>query len=438
MLDAGGSLLVRDARPGSPAWPQAVIKAELVAEALAAGGLDAMAVGGADWLLGLPKVLALREAHGLPILAANLVCSGSRPFPSSRMLEAGGLKVGVVGFTSGTVEGCVVEPVEEAAARAVAEVAGADVVVALAPVEQASIHALPRAAPAIHFVIDGRSGRRFDDPDTAAGAWWLAHGHRGQNLGVVGLRPMVGADGWVPSDRAGALARERDTLIARRDAAAAEAERGGAPRRVERAQEQVAWYAEKIAEVEAEQGALTSGRAGSLFTWKIVPLDAQVPDHPATAALVAAGKARIATAEAPSEPLVIGPRVVADGPFAGSEACAACHPSETAQWAATGHARAWAGLSASDRALDRQCVGCHVTGWGADGGPESPVAAAPFRDVQCEACHGPSRAHLAAPATVRPIRTPLAEVCTGCHDGVQDQGRFDQDAYWPRVVHDAP
>ncbi len=36
------------------------------------------------------------------------------------------------------------------------------------------------------------------------------------------------------------------------------------------------------------------------------------------------------------------------------------------------------------------------------------------------------------------IRTPPVSTCTGCHDGQKDEGRFEEAAYWARVVHAPP
>ncbi|MEO0606474.1 MAG: multiheme c-type cytochrome, partial [Myxococcota bacterium] len=80
---------------------------------------------------------------------------------------------------------------------------------------------------------------------------------------------------------------------------------------------------------------------------------------------------------------------------------------------------------------------CHVTGAHRRGGPSAPKGTGSYRDVQCEACHGPSRAHAERPddASLRPVRSPDEATCRTCHDGEQDGGRFDLATYLPQVVH---
>src|SRR5690606_32526246 len=125
-------------------------------------------------------------------------------------------------------------------------------------------------------------------------------------------------------------------------------------------------------------------------------LSRDVADHPATAAWVADGLAKIEALEAPAA--VDGWVAPAGSPYAGADACAGCHEAEHAQWRGTPHANAWATLERERRAMDADCYACHATGVGADGGPTRPAAVGGLRDVQCEACHGPSRAHAARPA----------------------------------------
>ena len=68
-------------------------------------------------------------------------------------------------------------------------------------------------------------------------------------------------------------------------------------------------------------------------------------------------------------------------------------------------------------------------------GVSHPTMVGELTDVGCEACHGPGKAHAASPTTVKLQASPGIEVCTQCHDGVQDEGRFDAETYLSRVRH---
>jgi predicted CXXCH cytochrome family protein len=113
----------------------------------------------------------------------------------------------------------------------------------------------------------------------------------------------------------------------------------------------------------------------------------------------------------------------------------ACHKEQHAQWSTTNHVRAWQALASKDRTMDQDCWSCHVTAANVAGGPTDPASTVGFHDVQCEACHGPGRAHAVQPQANTLVKTPGPEVCVRCHDGKRDGGRFDFESYRARISH---
>ena len=116
-------------------------------------------------------------------------------------------------------------------------------------------------------------------------------------------------------------------------------------------------------------------------------------------------------------------------PAAQQTTCGNCHVLRQRGWVRTGHARAWADLQASGKAA-ASCDRCHTTNGtsnsGADSGGFFAVAASAqryFRDVQCEACHGPGAAHFSVPDETQPIPyltsydSTLHVGCGTCHSG---------------------
>ena len=416
------------------------IKGELIAEATAASGVDAMALGPADWELGVASVQSWVQEHDLPVLAANLTCDGVAPYAGGKVVEAGGHRIGIVGVTLGEVEGCDVSDPHEAITRAAAALEGdPGFIVALVPAssnaELAEVVPQGTELP-VDVVLDGRGRPAMAGPEGRAGALFMGAGSRGKSMGLMFLDFDGNAERtWVVADPQGVQDRIERTkrLLAKaqeRVAAAPTPEAG------ERYKAQVLAYTEQLAGLKVQLEEATAA-TGDRLTFGQADLDASVPDHEATAALVSAAKQQI-TKAASHDPRTFVPRVVESGPFAGGEACVACHRAQHVQWSTTGHARAWKALVDDDRAFDNECWSCHVTGAQQAGGPASPREAAGFHDVQCEACHGPARAHVEAPGEVKPVRTPPLEVCTGCHDGEQDGGRFDAATYLPKVAHPNP
>lgn len=104
--------------------------------------------------------------------------------------------------------------------------------------------------------------------------------------------------------------------------------------------------------------------------------------------------------------LMMGQVMAADAPFEGRKKCSSCHKSQAKSWRDTAHAKAMDSLKPNarkeaklkadldpekDYTKDKDCVGCHVDGFGEKGGytiesPKRMLAA-----VGCESCHGPGR-----------------------------------------------
>lgn len=90
--------------------------------------------------------------------------------------------------------------------------------------------------------------------------------------------------------------------------------------------------------------------------------------------------------------------------FEGRKKCSGCHKSQSESWQTTAHGKALASLEpgakaeaktkagldpAKDYSEDKDCVGCHTTGFGEDGGYDIDDPSIYVVDVTCEACHGP-------------------------------------------------
>jgi hypothetical protein len=123
-------------------------------------------------------------------------------------------------------------------------------------------------------------------------------------------------------------------------------------------------------------------------------------------------------------------RPEAEPRFAGPEACASCHPGETAKWREGPHAKSME--EPRRRKFDRvwNCLSCHATAPGRPGGHLAPGDAQ--AGVTCEACHGPGAAHVAADG-----RTPMEDAkasCLRCHVPEMSPA-FDVLEKWPPIRH---
>jgi len=139
--------------------------------------------------------------------------------------------------------------------------------------------------------------------------------------------------------------------------------------------------------------------------------------------------ARIEALGAPRKALMPG-----DAAFVGSDACQSCHPDESATWAASGHARAGATLAAKGQAGSADCLACHTTGFGQEGGFPKSASLADHTDlgrVGCESCHGAGGDHVAEGAarigTILSLGDKcdscvILQICGSCHDDANDPG----------------
>ena len=365
----------------------------------------------------------------LPVLAGNLTC-GDATWPLTRTVDKGGRTVGFIGVVSEKPKGCELSDPAAAVTQGLAEVQDADVVVLLSHGVASKDKDLVQ--PGVDFVVNGHSRQSYDSPRELGAAWQLGAGSRGKMLGVVELVFLDDGSGWVDDHRTVALQEDREKLQGRLDVALQQVADAGTVEEKERLGTRVAYYEGEIARVDVEiEAARTAGGGTShRFTNQLVDLDAKYDGHAATDALVDATKDAITALEAPADQASAAP----DGPFLGSESCRGCHQAEYAQWKGTGHASAYDTLAAEKRHLDSDCVSCHTTGYGM-GGPDAPTNVGHLKDVGCESCHGPGQEHLADPAKGKIMNPPAKAVCTGCHDGDQDGGRFVYEDYVPKVTH---
>ncbi|HZU95490.1 MAG TPA: multiheme c-type cytochrome [Planctomycetota bacterium] len=123
--------------------------------------------------------------------------------------------------------------------------------------------------------------------------------------------------------------------------------------------------------------------------------------------------------------------------YATEAACATCHRAQTEIWTKSKHARAWADLEKSGSQKDPECVRCHSIGFREAGGFAEPKRGVhdglDYRNVQCEACHGPRVGHPQSPGVGLPL--PGYDRCTKCHDQEHDPSfdakKFDEALHAP-------
>ncbi len=168
-----------------------------------------------------------------------------------------------------------------------------------------------------------------------------------------------------------------------------------------------------------------------------------IPQHEELLAMVREYRSEIrGTPLAIDDPDTVDPNAipgvaVASG-YVGSAACKDCHAKDYEIWEKSGHARAFATLEAKGSDADPHCISCHTIGFGKTGGYRRPMGSASLTDVGCESCHGPGAEHVARYREGKPSNfrfRPLGPGdCKSCHYG-EFSRPFDWDTFWPGIAH---
>ncbi len=126
---------------------------------------------------------------------------------------------------------------------------------------------------------------------------------------------------------------------------------------------------------------------------------------------------------------------------AGVQECRACHPRTVKKWEESKHAQALEALRKTGEHVNPECLACHTTMFGYQGGYDGTPATAHLGGNQCENCHGPAGQHARDPDNIA-LRQALhlesvsaeAKLCKRCHDPENDP-TFSFARRWPEVVH---
>ena len=469
-IDAGDLLF--ESAPGEMLRAQAELKAKALARGEALMGAAARAVGARDLVRG-PQ-LASGAAEGVPLLDA-----GGMPVPGARdaiLVKAGAVPIGfLAGGLADGFESDLAARVQRLRAQ------GARIAVLLYLPKAGSGPSWPKAvalqgaakAAGIDLIVLGHR----DDLATDAG---LAEGGSPPVLAPQGhFQQLVRVDLQLPKDAAAGA----PVFLSRGEAGKKEALQRF-DERIARLREQAAaapperkqLYLEKAGQQERLRAqaaaAVEAAPAGAIVaTATFLPLDATAGEDAEAKALVAAYDDAVSAmnfAAAQKQPEACPPAAAGEAFYAGlssaapgaETSCATCHKTQTAFWLKTGHAHAWKTLVNVKKDLNLDCVRCHVTGWQQPGGvcridktalggpglgvhdppgAQGEKAGLGRRDVQCEACHGPSSEHAKDPPAHIKAKVAKAD-CLRCHEA-SNSPHFDHEKYLPGVVgpgHGAP
>lgn len=103
--------------------------------------------------------------------------------------------------------------------------------------------------------------------------------------------------------------------------------------------------------------------------------------------------------------------------YVGMDRCKTCHPEHVKAYSEWKYSRNFRILEMRGKDHDAQCLPCHTTGYGKQGGFRNVEETPHMKNIQCEACHGPASLHVKAPTVEEHQRTLSIpkNICTTCH-----------------------
>ncbi|MCW5836208.1 MAG: hypothetical protein KIS78_27660 [Labilithrix sp.] len=437
---AAGPLFFMDMDIPDEKKSQEIAKAETIAATLKTLKLAAFAPAKNGFAAGVETLARLRDASGAALLAAN-VSAGALAPAKTKIIDVGGIKIGVIGVAApdkaapapGQKETPLADVTSSPAIPAVKEgVAalkkeGAQALVVLAAVGRGEAKRIADDNPELLAILVGSTGASGDSntkaapPEKIGDVLVVETANHLQTVGVLdihlrgdapkaGLVTLADGTGIERMQKREELTGRIDEL--RKKIATWETDKSISPR-------DVAARKADVAKLEAERDALDKAPAtasGSSYRYVMREIRDNLGADDAVKAQMGAfykkvnDANKIAFKDKKPAPVAKG-----EAGYVGVEACANCHEDAKKVWDGTGHAHAYATLEKQFKEANLDCVGCHVTGYDKPGG-STVTHVSDLKDVQCEVCHGPGSLHAAKPDDVRiPIARPTPEACIACH-----------------------
>ncbi|MAW75951.1 MAG: hypothetical protein CMJ95_00980 [Planctomycetes bacterium] len=386
LLDGGNTLFgAEDGKKKDFEKKQLLEKAKVIIESYNRMGYQAMLVGHYDITQGLAQLREFEELAQFPMLSANLVYSDDRSlvFEGSTIIEAGDVKIGVLGITIDTIPSyfleranpdrpLALESAYETARKWVPELSKkCDIVVLLSANSTETNRTIAAEVDGIDIMVDpfielGNHKIWVDEEDsveTVGSTILVRTDSQGARLGTLDINWMEGGRPMVSLSYETAPPEGRSTY----------------------------WY-------------------------ERVSMEPHLLEDPEIVQLIDAFKKGAAFV-----PLGKLPELAHKDQYLTANTCSVCHIEQTEFWQKTTHATAFASLEATDDQWRQDCIACHVLGYGQ--AFIAPADAEPYKNVQCENCHGLNPNHPRDPVNHQ-WPSVKETSCLVCHNENQTRMNF--------------
>ena len=370
-----GDLLNEDEVIPTTVTQSARMKAETIVDLYKSIGIDAVNVGEFDLVLGIEYLKELAKKKDFPFISANIVdAGGAAIFPRYVIRNVGGKSVGIFGLIGDT--GDMPNKVKEIT-NGEASVADA-VATATSVVEE-----LKGKADYIVAITHQQANRDYVIARRVSGINIVVGGHDRQRT----VEPIE-VDGKTLIVRAG----EKGQYL----------------------------------------GMLGIDSTDSSVSHELVPLGDDIAADLAIKAIISAYSDRVFDMYSAGGEVGVNPAV---GVTLQSEKCGTCHAVHLKQWKTTDHAKAYNTLFEKTKNYDPTCLACHTVRFEQPGGFNMTEQQMPLVHVQCEACHGDAKDHLASMQKI-PVPRPTIDVCAKCHTPDRNPNLVpDQKIFLDKIKH---
>lgn len=331
----------------------AKLKAELIAQIYNSIGIDAVAVGELDLILGVDFLKELQKKYNFPFVCANLVDENGTPFFKPYIVKkVNGKNVGIFGLigsssdmsskvdklTGGKAK---VQNSLNAAKSVIAELSGkVDYMVAVAHQKTNRNWVMAKKIKGINLIIGGHDKLNTEEPSLAGETLIVQAGEKAQHLGVL-------------------------------------------------------------------EASLNDSKT---VNNTLVPLNSKIEDDQKIKDMINDYEQRVAAIyNTQTEGQTVAENVVSR-----VASCESCHEDQVRSWEATDHAHAYNTLVNKSKHLDPDCLKCHTTRFEQPEGFTMKLKQMELANVQCENCHGFAKEHLDDGEPI-PVPKPDMALCVKCH-----------------------
>ncbi len=447
-LDSG-ALLFKDEKFPQDQREQLTITAQGLVAAYSKMSFTAVGVARQDLAAGLPFLLAVQKKTNFPWLSANLLNRTERKpwFKPHTLITISGLRIAIIGLTAQGPDSifteknnAVIAPWEEILPKEIAQLRDqADMTILLSSFPAPINRKIAEAHPEIHLILQGGNSQGNSPPERVNNTLITQVEAQGKSVGILEVQWNAQTKRWAEPGSENLLADKKNEMD-RLGWQINRYLRHGDPEQAFKDQPEVlAAYndmlarrkllEEEIVRLTTAQNARDANRQQlSSYNNHFEAMRKELPDNPAIRAIVDATTSEVnrigkVAVQARISGISSQPHEGPTANYAGSTACTSCHAPQFAKWRGTQHATAYDTLEAKGQQFNVQCLPCHITGPASQTGQEMLALAHDLRQVGCESCHGPARAHTLQPTGAK-AGQPTMATCQLCHTGGHDD-RFN-------------